>query len=94
MKMTTKLILNVGHHGWAKKNIFHSALPKTALKLHFFYLFFILLIKNIRFVSYTRRLLLYERTVKKNHLKKYYAEFWIHTEKDHLCFYENCTDQT
>ena len=31
MKITAKLILNVAHHGWVKKKIFHSILPKMAL---------------------------------------------------------------
>ena len=31
MKITAKLILNVTHHDWARKKIFHYRSPKTAL---------------------------------------------------------------
>ena len=31
VKITAKLILNVARHGWARENIFHSILLKTAL---------------------------------------------------------------
>ena len=92
MKITTKLILNIGHHGWATKNIFHSALLEIALKLHFVYLFY-LADENIDFGSYTRRPL-YEKTVKKkNYLKKKLCGI-LDTHRDHLYFYKNCTDQT
>ena len=54
-KITAKLILIVGHHGWAIKKIFHSRLTKKNHKPHFFIIF--ILLNNTRFASYFRRLL-------------------------------------
>ena len=31
MEIVVKLILNVAHHGWPVKKVFHSRSPKTAL---------------------------------------------------------------
>ena len=36
MKTTSKLTLNVGHHGWERKKHFRSILPKTASNSIFF----------------------------------------------------------
>ena len=56
--------LNVSHHGWARKKIFHSRLPKMALNdISFtFYL-------NNKFVTYTR-LLEELNWIKKNWIKE------------------------
>ena len=43
----TKVILNVGHHGWAMKEMFHFRSPKDSLKWHYFTLFNLL--ENTRF---------------------------------------------
>ena len=61
--------MNVTHHAWATKLIFHS--KPLGHKRYFLYLF--ILLNNIRFVSYIRRLLLKRIVLKqcvKNNLKK------------------------
>ena len=52
-RITAKLILNVAQYGAETKNIFHSRSYKLALN-GFFHL--LMLLKNIRFASYTKRL--------------------------------------
>ena len=42
-------MLNVTHHGWATKNIFHSRSPKTAVKGIYLSCY----LKNVRFASYS-----------------------------------------
>ena len=86
-KITTKLILNVTQHVWATKKIFQSRSPKMASISFTFYP--ILLMKNIRFVSYNRALLQKGIVLKnyvKNNVKINYAELHIHTEKDRLWY--------
>ena len=36
----------------------------------------------------------YNKELCKNHFKMKYAEFHIHTQKDHLCFSKNSPNQT
>ena len=41
MKTTPELTLNVDHHGWERKTIFHSILPNTALNSIFLLVYLI-----------------------------------------------------
>ena len=59
------------------------------------------ILKYIKFVSYTRKLLWnwiilnnHARNSVRNHLKISYVKFRIHAEKDLLCFYKNSANQT
>ena len=59
------------------------------------------ILKYIKFVSYTRKLLWNwiilnnrARNCVRNHLKISYVKFRIHAEKDLLCFYKNSANQT
>ena len=59
------------------------------------------ILKYIKFVSYTRKLLWdwiilnnRARNSVRNHLKISYVKFRIHAEKDRLCFYKNSANQT
>ena len=86
-------ILNVVHHGWLTKKIFHSRLTKMAINvISFTFLSYRITWDNMRFVSCIRGLLFTRIVLKsctKNHLKIYYVEFQIHALNDHLCFYKN-----
>ena len=81
-------MLNVAHHGWLSKKIFHSRSPKTTSNDIFlpFYLNEKTFIKKNCI-----------KKLEKNHLKIsliIYVELHIYTEKDHLCFYKNSGNQT
>ena len=82
MKITTGLILNVLDHGWTIKETFYSRSPKMTFNAISF--IFYSNWKNIRFPSYTTRLLFKRIVLKncvKNHLKINYVEFCIYAEK-------------
>ena len=85
--------LNVGHHGWARRNIFHSRSP---LKQHFFYLF--ILLNNIKVASYTRRLeelnWIKKNWIKELRKKSFKNKLFRILQKPHLCFYKNSKIQT
>ena len=77
------------------RNSFHSRSPKAALNDIFFYLF--TLLNNIKFISYTRKLLqkiIELKKLCKKYLKINHVKFRIHAIKVHLCFYKNSAIQT
>ena len=94
MEITTKLILNVGLHNWARKKIFRCRLPKAALN-SIFYLF--TLLNNIKFViiliedlkNWNELKLIELTNYVISHLKINYVEVLYA-----LCFYKNFTVQT
>ena len=86
VKITTKLILNVAHHGCATMKMFHSRSLKTVSKCISYLFPWKLLWKKDSM-----------KELRKNHLKIFLIKLCgiLHARrKDHFCFYKYFTNQT
>ena len=75
-KITAKVILNVAHHGWVGKNIFHSRLPKTALNRIF---------QSFCFTE-KHQICMHQKNCVKNHLRVFFIKLHgiLHTHRNGL----------